>query len=951
MTEKSGKNRQVRRQVLGAAASPSPAETPKARGMLARWRVLILAVAPVLGYWTGNSVHHAMTGSTAALEIEASISNGHVLRIYVNNRWLEPQTTTVSTAAWTNYTFKVPSRLTTLRIDPPDSVMLVRDIRLRGGEGPVQHLPLSTLLSWPTVRLAITPPDPHGILKIEAVDSGYTMGSLALDVGRQTPFLPSWYRLNNVGFFWATLLTAVAVVACGHDILGWRPAAVVAIVAGATGVTYWAASALRAHLNLLPQVSQAVGYAALFGYPKSSEAAAVAGALLAGAVLSCLAGMAVYRHRVSIAPSRTWDWRGRDWVFLAVVLGAFVCASRPAASTLYQSALHAQQRSDIDSQNGLYWEYAASQGELPFRDFWYPYAGMYNEAIPLYPYIAHQWLGQVLLFVVIALSMYICLDASRTACLAIWAALLCMQALGVFWPVAMWRYLLSASIVLLGAAALQRRNTALSALFGVWTVYTLNEELSQPLYAFPAVAILLAATVLANRRTFPAYRRVLLAATLSGAVALAGYVAVLLHRGQFHGWLSFWAELPATSAYSAWPLDFQSWLHFPETTQQIYLALVVLLLVCGAVQAAASRFSSPVRSAPFCLGIVSAMQLQKEVIRPGISTQLLIVPAIGLALLVAQQLMTAAHRRRALAAGLYLGTAVFTVFFLLEPPARAQLVQQVNVFPGLCADLAYTLGHSAEWRGAAEHFFSPAALVYGPIRGDKMRSDLERELSLGSGGSVYVLGDRPDLYMLLGEPAPYYITLYNQSPLDAQSRTVEWLKARQPEYVLWDAQSREFDSVPNIVRVPLLFRYVLSHYVPYKVIGPFDVLRRARPEDAPDTGYWREKLGSNVPLGYIPSLSQAETDAAPGGAFHYRYLIVRSDQPVDGRVRTVAVDFGGMTGTIQFVERQSVSTYFVNLERVPWADLETSLPVLSPQQEPGLQFRVTVLTFAKERLY
>jgi hypothetical protein len=422
-------------------------------------------------------------------------------------------------------------------------------------------------------------------------------------------------------------------------------------------------------------------------------------------------------------------------------------------------------------------------------------------------------------------------------------------------------------------------------------------------------------------------------------------------RGQFRGWLAFWAELPATTAYSAWPLDINSWIRFPETPPQLYLTLVVLLLVGGAVQIAATRFGSPAMSAPFCLGIVSAMQMQKEIIRPGISSQLLIVPAIGLALLVAQQLMTGAHRRRALAAGLFFGMAVITAFFLLERPARAQLVQQVNVVSGLSADIGYTLGHSAEWRVASERFFSPAALVYGQISGDRMRSDLQRELSMGPEDSVYVLGDRPDIYILLDKPAPYYVTLYNQSPLEAQSRTVDWLSGRQPKYVLWNSQSREFDGVPNIVRTPLLFRYVVSHYVPYKVIGTFDVLRHRGPQDAPDAAYWREKLGSDIPLGQIPALSAAEEDAVTSGTFHYRYLIIRSDQPVDGRVRTVSMEFGATGANIQFIERRSVSTYFVNLERVPWADLDTGLPVLARQQEPGLQFRVTVLSFAKARLY
>src|SRR5262249_29685865 len=187
--------------------------------------------------------------------------------------------------------------------------------------------------------------------------------------------------------------------------------------------------------------------------------------------------------------------------------------------------------------------------------------------------------------------------------------------------------------------------------------------------------------------------------------------------------------------------------------------------------------------------------------------------------------------------------------------------------------------------------------------------------------------------------------------LEAQSRTLEWLKQRRPAYVLWNPSPPGFDGVPNAVRVPLLFRYVVAHYSPVQQIGAFQLLRRRHEREPAATEYWLRALGETIRLGYIPSLSNAESVAVSSGQVRNRYLLIRSANPIEGRNRMVRLTVAGKPLALQFFERANILQYSINMERLPWADLDTDLPTLSPLQEVGLQFSLTTLSFKKELLY
>ena len=551
--------------------------------------ILLVVGVLVLGYRHGDYLHRRLNGHMATLEIEAQISGGTRFQVYVNDQWSEPQATKIVPRQWTTYKFPVPSRATTLRIDPSElggAVVLLKGIRLRSADGSVQNLGVSNLLSWSRVGMDVSAPDPGTVIRIAILESGaYTMGPAALDVTKQTLPFPSWYRLNPAGFLWALLIFALFLLSSVQRWPSWRPLATAGAVFISAWATYLIARRLQLSLKALPAVSDAVGYAAFFGYPKQGEIEAVNLALFAGLIISATAAVVIFRGTSWQRFSRSESpWRRRDWLFLGGCLVLFACGSLPASFASYQSALEIKHPADFDSQNVMYWEYAVDQGKLPFRDFWYPYSGMYHEATPLYPYLAFSWAEEVLVFGVLALSLYVCVRRSWGASLALWATLLLMKSADLFWHGGLWRYLLSASVVLFAAAALEERSRWMAAGFGLWAAYSISEELSQPIYAVPAVVFLFIVTLWRHRKRLSDYLPIVLTSVAAFLASFGSYLLLLIYRGQLGGWLAFIREAPSSTLYSAWPLDFQAWLATPQTVQQLYLLVVVILLAAGAPQ-------------------------------------------------------------------------------------------------------------------------------------------------------------------------------------------------------------------------------------------------------------------------------------------------------------------------------------------------------------------------------
>jgi hypothetical protein len=189
--------------------------------------------------------------------------------------------------------------------------------------------------------------------------------------------------------------------------------------------------------------------------------------------------------------------------------------------------------------------------------------------------------------------------------------------------------------------------------------------------------------------------------------------------------------------------------------------------------------------------------------------------------------------------------------------------------------------------------------------------------------TIYNLGNEPLTYVLLKKPVPFYTNVYNESPIYAQQTTVQWLARYQPNYVFWDATADTFDGVPDQIRIPLVYSYVLQHYRFRVSDGRYQFLQRSDSADKPDFAYWIKMLGANLDLRYIPAASTLDHQSGHGTR-NVDVVDLQVAGPRQGAQITVPVQFGEYATTLMFNEIAGKPNYIIRLDRIPILDTALS---------------------------
>jgi hypothetical protein len=155
------------------------------------------------------------------------------------------------------------------------------------------------------------------------------------------------------------------------------------------------------------------------------------------------------------------------------------------------------------------------------------------------------------------------------------------------------------------------------------------------------------------------------------------------------------------------------------------------------------------------------------------------------------------------------------------------------------------------------------------------------------------------------EQPPYWaISAYDMSPLAEQRRVVKLLERDPPAVVTVDRRELSFDLVPNVLRVPLPYRWVIDHYRRARSVGPYDLLVPRGAGDPADWNEWRGALGETLDLGRLPAAANSHrracpSDQAPGRCVAYLSIDVWPVTEPTSRVLEVTGDAGTFTVSLR----------------------------------------------------
>ena len=215
-----------------------------------------------------------------------------------------------------------------------------------------------------------------------------------------------------------------------------------------------------------------------------------------------------------------------------------------------------------------------------------------------------------------------------------------------------------------------------------------------------------------------------------------------------------------------------------------------------------------------------------------------------------------------------------------------------------------------------DRYFSEKSYFINGINGTVFANKFREQLSIQSKHDVFVLTDDSYLYNFLEQVPPFYISLYDQSSLESQIHSVQWLELHKPKYLIVNNKSHEFDTVPNIVRTPILYKFAFNNYSYAFSIDNFSVLTKNNSLDHADRNFWNHYNSTVLDLNYLPGLSNPYKFSSISSSYVQDYLIINIEKPISDKATFIYYNFENYKYTIKFRQLKNINNYYINLDRV-----------------------------------
>lgn len=749
---------------------------------------------------------------------------------------------------------------------------------------------------------------------------------------------------------WACLMLVLVGVL---DPVRWAHLFVIVIVFLTTGpLVRWITSSCHS----LTSIDVAVNRANFLGLSTRANIYATVAILLAGAAAGVIAHLLCRPLRRypffdcrldtdKIPPIGPFS----QWRRLAVALsiGAVVCAACPDFREVFHGMATAQFYPQWDSNNITYWAYLTHNGYVPFRDFWYPYAGLHIFNTPAPWGVLASFLYQSFVHVLFFYIFYRLSGNRVMVGLTVTALLMIGGRLNVFPH--MFRYLLAPAIAF--TYTLIDRNEGRCGASHVWfwvvVCIALFFDPPQLIYAAGFLVLKFGLDIRISRSPGgrAAVRRAVREFGPPAAFALL-YGIWMASSGRLSGFLTLYLRLGDSAAYGALPKDLTTAMA-ASNFQLVVLALPgVLIGIAAFERLRASGTETRFADALLGLGLVSFMVLQKDVIRR-MDEQLSVF--VGLAAvtylsfrlrhLSRTELFALGGTLGACAAVLTMGGALSVASYLLGGPRRL-------------LEAPATMVDTPLIQKANRERFAPARFAQFP--GQIRLAEHLRALNGGIAPTVFHLTDDPVLYILTGQEPVYYSNLYNASPIYEQRRLASWLRSERPTFVVFDVAYLEMDGFDKSVRTPLVFGAVLENYVPQESFRGVEILRRREHGEPVPVAYWREKLGATINLGHLPRISSFErfracAESSANGCHEFLEVRVARADAVPEAV-SIFAEAEGQRFEIKFTAIANQGTYHVLLDRLWfWGGLKRAgVPVCLADDEQRSGMSISVVLRARQ---
>jgi len=793
-------------------------------------------------------------GTNGRLLVTAKISAGSAIEIFVNNIYDKSYRVKIDPGKLSQYQFdKLPADISSIRIDPTDvagAEVEIERLDFSVGGASQKAIDFNELSAWNRNELAQVAPGGTAF-RTSGNDPWFIGSTHAFHEQGKAP--ESWNE-------WATAHSSYLLIAFLSILL----------LIGASGFRFGLPlcfSVLMIHFEAAPfilrllerhrfgpsSIRHSIGNAVYIGYNKASENLGFALSLISAILLGAFFALLLPDVQAEGKERRkAFPWGA----FLLFLLLFIVFNFPPLASVDKKISAMSVEIAGFDWGNVFTWDFLAQYGFLPFRDFWFPYGG---DSLQLGNFPSSQLAAFFVRSIIFGALLYALLELRDQRWLS---TLLALSVLGLLIESGTFqgtkRYLVSVCILLVGAALVKRQPRGIFPYvgFGLMLGWGFAREPNQLVYASPG--LLLLAFFHVEQMVRKKFQREMFLQSLvlfgTAGIAIGAQILLLIFRGQWEGFLQFYTRMSAMAVSVSVPSPIERWYEFTPRFENVLMLGIHVIGAAGALSFFGKRRREQKVLGLTLLGLSSllAMIFFKLLLRPHMAQQMLAILFIGLVLVVS--ILSEYWKRWQQA------TAALLAGLLAAQTFSPNFVQDVlSQHEALARDFAKNTSSALEGvttsREKLDEFFRQSRFVK---LDEDQRSVVEYLKTFNFqrfSQQLYVLGDDSYFYVLFKQKPCPYLSYYDGSNIGAQQDQITCLENSRPEVVVWDSSVAAFDAVPNIIRTPLLFDYIVANFTPLNHFGRFELFRRRDVRDAFDWKFWLRTLGGAVDMGAIPWIS------------------------------------------------------------------------------------------------
>jgi hypothetical protein len=594
---------------------------------------------------------------------------------------------------------------------------------------------------------------------------------------------------------------------------------------------------------------------------------------------------------------------------------------------------------DWDGSNINYWSYLVGKGEIPYKDFWYPYGGFffmdlnfpYGSVIScLYKIITYS-IFSYLIFNVISSNIYINLILIITIIIG--------REVNLFWGLD--RYILSIIILLsfiyFYKSVMYKNRLSISVIiFNISFTLSLIFDLPQILYVSPGIlAIILYDYFIVKNKNLVKY---IISKLLTPIILIIFiFIIVLYYFDVFYSFIYYYKSLGDMSQGSQVFLNYKDLFNNLSFTS-FFIFITFLIFVILNIRIIYKYRDLTLTYITMGFFSISLFVLQKHIIRP-MDWQFLIIPFMFFVIYI---VYTSDIIKSKLMFFIY-GVCISILFAnaALLGSSERYFTHITGGFSRIVNSIKFLLDDFKTINKINNGSFNIDSDEYAVAKYVKLHSEKNSDL--------YVINDSSNIYIYYQGLHPFHSNSYNMSPLGDQLINLNWLIDSKPKYAVLDRTKLNFDLVPNNIRNPLIYNYIVNNYSYLLSIGRFDILLLNSSNTNTDYVYWTKLLGDSIDLKYIPMYSNPYSCSNKKSDSNVADIRLLNPSNFDGDVILRFHYKSGRDFYVKFHPSTEKSNYWINLNRL-WFYNESLIDYIRPESS-NIAITIFPCAVSNSRLY